>query len=99
MGLTLLTTADLYAAWQMKADLVANVVYVPEKLATWRYYERQGSGRVHQKVLEERWMHQMGLDALKWFKNIRTASADEIRRSGILNFFLIHKSAMHKNPH
>jgi hypothetical protein len=58
------------AAWQMKAGLVANVVYIPEKLATWRYYEGQGSGRVHQKALEQGWMHQMGLDALAWFDGL-----------------------------
>ena len=79
------------AAWQMKAGLVANVVYVPEKLATWRYYEGQGSGRVHQKALEEGWMHQMGLDALSWFKTINPPLADKIRRSGILDLFLIPK--------
>jgi glycosyltransferase involved in cell wall biosynthesis len=77
------------AAWQMKASLVANVVYIPEKLATWRYYEGQGSGRVHQKALEEGWMHQMGLDALEWFDGINPALAKKIRRSGILDFFLI----------
>jgi glycosyltransferase involved in cell wall biosynthesis len=76
------------AAWQMKAGLVANVVYIPEKLATWRYYEGQGSARVHQKALEEGWMHQMGLDALEWFDGINPVLAKKIRHSGILDFFL-----------
>jgi hypothetical protein len=49
----------------MKAGLVSNVVYIPEKLATWRYYEGQESGRVHQRALEKGWMYQMGLDALE----------------------------------
>ena len=79
------------AAWQMKAGLVANVVYIPEKLATWRYYEGQGSGRVHQKALEEGWMHQMGLDALEWFDGINPVLTKKIRRSGILDFFLFQK--------
>jgi len=79
------------AAWQMKAGLVANVVYIPEKLATWRYYEGQGSGRVHQKALEKGWMHQMGLDALEWFDGINPVLAKTIRRSGILDLFLFHK--------
>jgi glycosyltransferase involved in cell wall biosynthesis len=79
------------AAWQMKAGLVANVVYIPEKLATWRYYEGQGSGRVHQKALEDGWMHQMGLDALEWFDGINPVLAKKIRRSGILDFFLLPK--------
>jgi glycosyltransferase involved in cell wall biosynthesis len=75
------------AAWQMKAGLVANVVYIPEKLATWRYYEGQGSGQVHQKALKEGWMHQMGLDALEWFDGLNPTLAKKIRRSGILDFF------------
>jgi glycosyltransferase involved in cell wall biosynthesis len=79
------------AAWQMKAGLVANVVYIPEKLATWRYYEGQGSGRIHQKALEEGWMHHMGLDALEWFAGINPLLAKKIRRSGILDFFLFHR--------
>jgi glycosyltransferase involved in cell wall biosynthesis len=79
------------AAWQMKAGLVANVVYIPVKLATWRYYEGQGSGRVHQKALEEGWMHQMGIEALAWFETFNPPLANKIRRSGILDFFLIPK--------
>jgi glycosyltransferase involved in cell wall biosynthesis len=75
------------AAWQMKAGLVANVVYIPEKLATWRYYEGQGSGRVHQKAIEEGWMHQMGLEALAWFSQIDRDLSKAIKASGLLNYF------------
>jgi hypothetical protein len=32
-------------------------------------------------------MHQMGLAALAWFKNIDPLLAGSIRRSGILDFF------------
>jgi len=100
MGLTLLTTADLYAAWQMKAGLVANVVYVPETLATWRYYEGQGSGRVHQKALEEGWLHQMGVEAVDWLRTLDAELSRSITLLGIMDWFLWPRLAfLLKKPH
>lgn len=75
------------AAWQMKAGLVANVTFIPEKLATWRYYEGQGSGAVHQRAMTEGWMTKMNAVTLQWLRTREPQLARRISRSGLLNHF------------
>lgn len=75
------------AAWQMKAGLVTSVVFIPEKLATWRYYEGQGSGVIHQHAMSEGWMEKMNAVTLQWLGNREPKLAKRISRSGLLNHF------------
>lgn len=81
------------AAWQMRAGLVANVAYIPEKLATWRYYEGQGSGVVHEKALREGWFARMGAEVIEWFRPQNANLARKIETSGILDFFRVQHMA------
>ncbi len=75
------------AAWQMKAGLAADVCYIPEKLATWRYYEGQGSGAVHQRMIESGWMNRMNTATMEWLKTQNPRFVQTIRKSGLLDYF------------